>query len=430
MRDLVEELQRYGRAAERAVPPTPFPAARRRHRSRRVAGLAAAIVAVAALGVVLLVIDRPDAPIELRTDSSEDPSGRSPSDPEPTGPTPTTAPATRTLRTSPVVVVADEEYLVWAGEAGENDVSQRADGFAVDLASGAVRTIPVAPIDPRSGATGVWTGEELIVCCGTGQADGFRADTRSAAAWDPATSLWRELARPPASIARSYAAAVWTGDVMVVVAPGSAVASYHPATDRWVEQPAPPALDRIPEAVWTGSEVVVWDSTNGSGLSGAGLPAQIADRGWRWTPGDEAWTPLPELPEGARTRMGSVVWTGSELVVWGQSTADDAIATGARWRPGDTGWRPATRSPQGPLSDPYEGTPGSQGLAVTDDGKVLVRDIEGGTPAAGTFLYDPAVDRWTRVDVVLAGFHPRITVVGDAILVPDEARPIVGSLRG
>lgn len=121
---------------------------------------------------------------------------------------------------SPVVAVADEEYLVWAGEAGENDISHRADGFAVDLASGSVRAIPVAPIDPRPGATGVWTGDELIVCCGTGQADGFRADTRSAAAWVPETSRWRELARPPASIARSFAAAVWTGEVIVVVAPG------------------------------------------------------------------------------------------------------------------------------------------------------------------------------------------------------------------
>ena len=43
------------------------------------------------------------------------------------------------------------------------DVSQRADGFAVDLATGAVRPIPAAPIDPRAGATGVWTGSELIV---------------------------------------------------------------------------------------------------------------------------------------------------------------------------------------------------------------------------------------------------------------------------
>lgn len=78
-----------------------------------------------------------------------------------------------------------------------NDVSQRADGFAVDLGTGAVSAIPVAPIDPRSGATGIWTGTELIVCCGTGQADGFTPDTRSAAAWNPATAEWRTLARPP-----------------------------------------------------------------------------------------------------------------------------------------------------------------------------------------------------------------------------------------
>jgi len=216
---------------------------------------------------------------------------------------------------------------------------------------------------------------------------------------------------------------------MVVVAPGSAVASYDPVTDRWAEQPAPPALDRNPEAVWTGGEVVVWDSTYGSGLSGTGSSPEIADRGWRWAPGDEEWTPLPDLPEEARTRMGSMVWTGGEVVVWGQSTGDDAIATGARWRPGDDDWRPITPSPQGPLTDPYNGTPGSQAIAVTDGGRVLVRDIEGGALGAGAYLYDPAEDSWSSVDVVLAGFHPSVTVAGNAILVPDEARPIAGSLQ-
>lgn len=178
-----------------------------------------------------------------------------------------------------------------------------------------------------------------------------------------------------------------------------------------------------------GTEVVVWDSTYGSGLSGTGLSPEIADRGWRWAPGDEEWAPLPELPEEARTRMGSMVWTGSEVVVWGQSTGDDAMATGARWRPGDDDWRPVTPSPQGPVPDPYNGTPGSQAIAATEGGQVLVRDIEGGALGAGTYLYDPDEDSWSSVDVVIAGFHPRITVAGDAILVPDEARPIAGSLE-
>ena len=387
--------------------------------------VAAALVGLTALGAVLFALDQSDAPTELSTDAAENPpeSVRPPVAPAPTDGTPTTAPATRTLRTFPVVAVAGEEYLVWAGEAGENDISQRADGFAVNLSSGAVRAIPVAPIDPRSGATGVWTGEELIVCCGTGP-----ADTRSAAAWDPGTSQWRELARPPESIARFHVAAVWTGDIMVVVAPGPAVASYDPAADRWIEHPAPPRLDRSPEAVWTGSEVVVWDSTYGSGIRGPGLAPEVADRGWRWAPGDPEWRPLPELPENARTRMGSMVWTGRELVVWGQSTSDDAIGAGARWRPGDAGWRPISPSPQGPVDDPYNGTPGSQALAATDGGRVLVRGIEGGRLAAGTYLYDPEADTWTNIAIALDGYHPSITVAGDQILVPDEARPIAGTL--
>jgi hypothetical protein len=325
-----------------------------------------------------------------------------------------------------VVAFTGTEYLVWSGEAGANDVSQRADGFAVDVTTGAVRPIPIAPIDPRSGATGVWTGTSLIVCCGTGEADGFSVDTQSAASWDPATDAWRRLARPPASIARSYATSVWTGGLMVVMAIGPAVAVYDPVEDRWTEAVTPPTIGRGPEAVWTGEEVVLWDSVYGSGMPDAG---GIADRGWRWAPGDEAWAPLPPLPEGARTQMGSMAWTGTDVVVWGQSTSDEAVGTGARWRPGADEWRPVAPSPQGPVPDPYNGTPGSQALASDLDGRVVVRGIEGGDADSDVvYLYDAASDRWTTTPVRVSGFHPSIHLIGGRVFVPDESSPIAGAV--
>jgi hypothetical protein len=318
------------------------------------------------------------------------------------------------------------EYLVWSGEAGENDTSQRADGFAVDLGSGAVRPIPVAPIDPRSGATGVWTGSELIVCCGTGAADGFRADTRSAAAWDPSTGDWRTLAAPPAAIARSYPTSVWTGKLMIVVSKGPAAATYDPATDRWTEIAAPALRGRSPESAWTGEEMIVWDSLYASGA----VPATggIADQGWSWAPGRDAWTPLPPLPEGSRTQLGSIAWTGSELVVWGQSTRDEATGVGARWRPGADRWQSVSPSPQGPVTDPYNGTPGSQSLAADTDGRVLVKDLDGGQSTGALHVYEPVDDTWNSTDLTIGGFHPLITVIGGRVLVPDQDEPFVGDL--
>jgi hypothetical protein len=127
--------------------------------------------------------------------------------------------------------------------------------------------------------------------------------------------------------------------------------------------------------------------------------------------------------------MGSMAWTGRELVVWGQSTRDDALGVGARWRPGDTSWRPIAGWPHDPVEDPYEGTPGSQTLAATGDGRVLVTGL-GGSSELHTDLYDPTSDTWVDLGFTISGYHPSITVTGDLVLIPDEARPIAGRLSG
>jgi hypothetical protein len=416
------------RLAQHAAPSPAFGGGRRpgRGRTRLIVALVAAGVLV--VGLIKIWPDGRSDPVRTGPQPTDAPSTApsSPSTADGAESSATTAPATRTLRTSAVVAVTGSQYLVWAGEAGANDASQRSDGFAVDLETSVVSPIPVAPIDPRSGATGVWTGTELIVCCGTGHADGFTADTRSAAAWNPATAEWRTLARPPAAVARSYPASVWTGELMVVMATGPAVATYDPATDTWSEVTAPPAIDRSPEAAWTGSEVVLWDARYGSGR----VPPDdaVADRGWRWTPGSEAWEPLPDLPPGSRTQLGSMGWTGSEIVVWGESTGADGTGVGARWRPGDDMWTSIAPSPQGRV-DAFDGTPGSQTVVSDPEhGRVLIRALDGRDAASPLFEFDPATNRWIDTEVVISGFHPSLAVANGQLFIPDQATPVIGSV--
>jgi hypothetical protein len=417
MPDLVEQLARYAAATQDVVPASrPVHRAARTRARRRRAVLVAAACAV--LGIVLVVLE--DEPRRTELQNEPPPSTVTDRTTTSTGPD-TTVAATSTHRLFPVTVYTGREYLVWSGEAG-SEAAVRADGFAVEVATGAVHAIPAAPIAPRSGATGVWTGSELIVCCGTGVADGYAVDSRSAAAWDPATEAWRALAPPPASIARSYPTSVWTGELMVVMATGPAVATYDPATDTWTEVAAPPRIDRTPTAIWTGDEIVLWDSRYGSGV----VPPQddIADQGWRWAPGRDEWLPLPPVPEGSRTDLGGMAWTGQEVVVWGQSTADESLGVGARWRPGDDRWRAISPSPRGPVADPYNGTPGSQALAPVGDGRVAIRDLDD----QALYVYDPDTDRWTETGLALDGWNPLFGVHDRRVLVPDEANPILGDL--
>ncbi len=424
MPDLIEDLRRYADAATATVPTVDLRRVRR-HRSQRRQRLvfAAAVVALVIIGATLAVLDSSETANVVTTD---------PTTPT-TGPTPTTAGTTATtlaeqssLRTFPVTAITDDEILVWAGEAG-SEAAIRADGFAVNITSGAVREITPAPIVARSGATGVWTGDELIVCCGTGGLDGYGYDTQSAAAWNPGTGEWRTLARPPAAVARSYPAAVWTGTQMVVVATGPAAAVYDPTTDAWTEITPPAIRGRQPQAAWTGSEVLVWDPFYGAvTYPPSGV---VEDRGWRWVPGADEWTELPPLPAGSRTRLGAMAWTGTDLVVWGLSTEGAALGVGARWRPGDDGWFPIAPSPQGPVPDPFDGTPGSQAV-VAGGGRVVVRGLDGGeTAAADTLMvYEPATDRWATTSLTVPGYSPVILIAGDRVFVPDRAQPLVGIL--
>jgi hypothetical protein len=123
-----------------------------------------------------------------------------------------------------------------------------------------------------------------------------------------------------------------------------------------------------------------------------------------------------------------MAWTGSEVVVWGQSTSDETSGVGARWRPGDQAWRPLASWPHDPVEDPYNGTPGSQELAATGDGRVLIVGLDGSV-ALHTDLYDPRSDTWTDLSFTIDG-HLDVTVAGDLVLIPNEARPIAGRLSG
>jgi hypothetical protein len=379
----------------------------------------AAIGAAAAALVVAVVI------VAVRADTKPDHTGVSvPSTVPTTQATPTTQAATSSFRVFPVTAWTGDLYLVWSGEAGQ-DTSIRADGWAYNPTTGETTDIPTAPIAPRTEAVGVWTGEELIVCCGAGYSDGGpEYDTDTAAAYRPDTGTWRRLADPPDDAAGGWAAAVWTGDRMIVTlgsGAGSHVVAYDPTADRWSRLADPPAsLGRIPEAVWTGREVIVWTRED--------YAPSTTDRGLSYNPTTDTWAALPDLPAGSVTNWGSIAWTGDEVVVYGSSAADESRVAGARWRPGDKSWRAVSDPGLGPVSW-YDGTPGSQSIAWDDVAKrLVVWPVNGGEASSPLLTYNPSTDKWFRYPAQRLGYHPQLEIGDGVLLHPDRDNPVVARL--
>ena len=73
---------------------------------------------------------------------------------------------------------------------------------------------PIVP-GPRLGAVVIWTGRELIVWGGSGGSAKAPVLYGDGASYDPMTNTWHMLAPSPLS-PRSYASAVWTGKELVI----------------------------------------------------------------------------------------------------------------------------------------------------------------------------------------------------------------------
>jgi len=396
--------------------------------------VAIGLSAAAILLVVLMVAwsQRPENQ-ELRTDLAA-PTTSPPADLTPSTTAPGSDSAALRTRRSAVSAITDDAYLVWGGESGAAE-QDHLDGFAVDLGSGAVSTIPAAPITTVWASQGAWTGTELIVWSAWTGCDTCVPIVPEAAAWNPSTSTWRQVTAPPAAVTASTEGAVWAGDRIVTATSNGVAASYDPRTDEWTMlPPLDVAVWGQASLVWTGAEVVFWATAGFSGPFPAAVGGPIADQGWRWTPGAASWEPLPDLPEGQRTARASAVWTGAELVVWGAATGRDSsndIGVGAKWRPGDDAWRPMAPSPQ-PAGSGFQGTQGSQLLgADRATGDVAVRPLAlfGSEPDPGqVLLYSPGSDSWRSLEIYIDGWGAPVAVVDGTVFVPDPIAPIAGTL--
>ncbi|MBN1770459.1 MAG: hypothetical protein JXB32_04290 [Deltaproteobacteria bacterium] len=255
-----------------------------------------------------------------------------------TGPDPTP-------RISPAAVWTGSQMIVWSGVERRWDTALSS-GARYDPSTDAWISMSSTGAPPGSwGASAVWTGSRMVVWGGWGTGTG--SALRSGGSYDPATDLWYSMSTTDAPSARGEARAVWTGREMLVWG-GAAVgtlgsnpssplgdgAAYDPAADSWrpLGSGGAPAARFQNAAVWTGSQMIVWGGTS------AGSTPAFAD-GALYDPDLDAWTPVTNNGAPSPRRAAAYVWTGERFVVWGGGSYDPPLGatentdTGGRYRP-------------------------------------------------------------------------------------------------
>jgi hypothetical protein len=103
---------------------------------------------------------------------------------------------------------------------------------------------------------------------------------------------------------------------------------YNPSTDGWVAT----AITNVPSereghtVVWTGSEMIIWGGYGGF---------FELNSGGRYNPTTDNWISTSAGPGGREDH--TAVWAGSEMIVWG-GRAQNVMNTGGRYNPITNGW--------------------------------------------------------------------------------------------
>ena len=220
---------------------------------------------------------------------------------------------------------------------------------------------------------------------------------------------WRPLPPAPVAIDDGYTS-VWTGSRMLVfgrvtsratdgavLSRRDAAASYDPGSNTWRRLPAPPASTSFMgrSSVWTGKEMLVW----GQGIREAFDPATNR---WRRLPS----SPLLSIHDG----YGLVAWTGRELIGWGGGCGGDAFSDGVAYSPSTNRWRALARSPLAGSQEPIGAWTGRELIVfvgnVDPDGKPWPARF------ARAAAYNPATDTWRRI-APLPALHGAVKAVWD-----------------
>jgi hypothetical protein len=155
-------------------------------------------------------------------------------------------------------------------------------------------------------------------------------------------------------------------------------------------------------AVWTGSEMVLW----------GGSSAGISNTGARYNPSTDAWIPTSTAGAPRERAYHTAIWTGSEMVVWGGSVGG-STNTGGRYNPVTNAWAPTSTT----------GAPSArENHTAIWTGSEMV--IWGGIYHDSGYLntgarYNPTTDSWRPISTngAPSTYHNKVVWTGNEMIV-------------
>ena len=193
---------------------------------------------------------------------------------------------------------------VWTGEEVIMVGAGVSYGFAYRTATDTWRMIGV-PMSRHSPFM-VWTGREVIVWGGyTFDPDYDPVYPNTGSRYDPALDRWTDMPVSGSPALGGSGTTLWDGEGMILRTHDGHFYRYVPASG-WsristVNEPG----GFTQTMVWTGEHVIVW------GWYGA------RDRGARYDPRSDSWTPLSQPMQGGSRHSHTAAWTGNLMILWG-----------------------------------------------------------------------------------------------------------------
>jgi len=278
----------------------------------------------------------------------------------------------------------------------------------------------------RLGACAAYAGGYFVVWGGSDPSPSLYSFLNTGARYNPANNTWTAMSTVNAPQRRAFASATTAGSEILVVGGLSTnevtdcgfggcvtdlnyetvntAARYNPAANSWTSiSNGPSRLGHT--AVWTGVDLYVWGGVFRSGGYGFSMHGNPVERGMKYNLAGNTWTLLSTNGAPGTPHVGwqTAVWSGSNLVVWGLSSADGGFYRsnyGARYIPLSDSWIPL---PVNSLEDREEHTAvwsGSQMIVWGGKEPGLADGLANGA------RYNPSANNWSTMTTPPATGEP------------------------